>query len=258
MTFELLVSTMYKNTDEVLAMLKKSNVKCNALVVVQGDEEGYQELKQGEQSIRIFFSKDRGLSKSRNLALKNCKADFGYIMDDDVVLNEGAIEEIINNMLKENTDIGTAFFTYEDGRLSIPSHKTSFIHNYLTAAKVASIEICVRIKPIHDKNISFDEKFGLGTELPSGEEYIFITDCLKDNLKVKYYPVNIGTHPNVTSGQNFYSSPEKTLAKREMLKRIFLWKSPVYILAFWIKKLPEVIKAGYGFKFTKTMLQGPK
>ena len=97
MTFELLVSTMYKNTDEVLAMLKKSNVKCNALVVVQGDEEGYQELKQGEQSIRIFFSKDRGLSKSRNLALKNCKADFGYIMDDDVVLNEGAIEEIINN-----------------------------------------------------------------------------------------------------------------------------------------------------------------
>lgn len=43
---------------------------CDVLVVVQGDKDGYEEINQDNQTIRIIFSKERGLSKSRNLALK--------------------------------------------------------------------------------------------------------------------------------------------------------------------------------------------
>jgi len=111
---------------------------------------------------------------------------------------------------------------------------------------------------IKKNQIKFDERFGLGTNFPSGEEYIFITDCFKSGLTVKYLPINIGVHPNETSGMDFYTTPEKVLAKREMIKRIFTWKSPIFIFLFWLKKFPSVVKFGYGFQFTKTILLGLK
>lgn len=256
MNFELLISTMHKNTEEVLAMLDKSNVKCNALIVVQGDVESYEELQRNNQSIRIFFSKQRGLSKSRNLALRESTADYAYIMDDDVILNDGAIESLVKLLMQDNVDVGTAYFNYEDGRKSKTITSKSFNHDYLTAAKVSSIELCIRLKAILDKNIFFDESFGLGADYPSGEEYIFITDCMKEGLATKFYPICIGVHPNVTSGDDFYSSRPKVLAKREMFRRVFGWKAPLFILAFWAKKLPTVLKEGYGGKFSKTLLLG--
>jgi glycosyltransferase involved in cell wall biosynthesis len=256
MDIELLISTMSKDTNQVCSMLERSNVKCNALVVVQGDNEGYKEVSRDSQKIRIFFSKERGLSKSRNLALSNCAARYGYIMDDDVVLKDGAVDQIVMAMEADLADVGTCFFEYEDGRNSMPGYKNSFDHNFLTAAKVASIEICVRVASIREKKIAFDERFGLGTELPSGEEYVFITDCLKNDLKVKYYPMCIGTHPNVTSGEDFYTSYSRVLAKREMMKRVFGRKAFFFVFLFWLKKSPEVIKNGFFIEFTKTMFLG--
>ena len=75
MLFELLISTMHKDAEQVLEMLRASSISCHTLVVVQGDIDDYTEFKNNNQNIRILFSKERGLSKSRNLALKNCKAD---------------------------------------------------------------------------------------------------------------------------------------------------------------------------------------
>lgn len=107
MEFELLISTMFKNTDEVLTMLRQFNVKCHTLVVVQGNTEGYEQLMQQDQSIRIIFTKDRGLSKSRNIGLKNCSAKYAYIMDDDVVVDNGAINELVKKMENDDTDLAT-------------------------------------------------------------------------------------------------------------------------------------------------------
>lgn len=258
MDFELLISTMHKNTKQVLDMLEVANISCDTLVIVQGCIEDYKEVRKNNQNIRILFCKERGLSKSRNLALKNCKADFGYIMDDDVILEENSIEKIVMKMVEDSADIGTSYFKYENGCFSKSNLSKPFKHDLFTTAKVSSIEMCIKIDSVKNNNIFFNEKFGLGTDLPSGEEYIFLSDCLKKRLNVNYYPICIGTHPNITSGDDFYSSSDKILAKREMLKHVFLWKSPLFVFAFWIKKIPHVIKAGYALKFTRTLLLGLK
>ena len=258
MLFELLISTMHKDAEQVLEMLRASSISCHTLVVVQGDIDDYTEFKNNNQNIRILFSKERGLSKSRNLALKNCKADYGYIMDDDVVLEKGAIEKIVTKIVGDCADVGTSYFKYEDGHFSKSNLSKKFKHDLFTVAKVASIEMCVKIDSVKKNNIYFNEAFGLGTDLPSGEEYMFLTDCLKKKLHIYHYPICIGTHPNIISGDDFYSSSEKILAKREMLKYVFLWKSPLFIFAFWIKKLPHVIRANYALKFTRTLILGIK
>lgn len=199
-----------------------------------------------------------GLSKSRNTALGVCTTKYGYIMDDDVEINLDAIEKLVDLMEQEKVDVATCQYQFESGSLPRAYPNSTFDHNFLSSARVASIEICLNIQSAKEKNISFDERFGLGTNLPSGEEYILLTDCLKNNLVVKYYPIITGIHPDITSGMDFYSNFPKILAKREMFKRIFGRKSFFFIFAFWLKKLPAVFKEGYIIPFTKTLIFGAK
>lgn len=199
-----------------------------------------------------------GLSKSRCVGLGSVKTKYAYIMDDDVDFDLEKMWQLVDWMEVEQVDVATCQFVFENGSLPRIYKTTPFKHSMLSAAKVSSIEICANVEKLRENGIKFDERFGLGAELPSGEEYIFITDSIKAGLNVWFYPITTGVHPNITSGMDFYTSSSKTLAKREMFKRIFGWKSFLFILAFWLKKSPSVIKAGHFGMFTKTMLLGLK
>lgn len=199
-----------------------------------------------------------GLSKSRNVGLSSVKTKYAYIMDDDVDFNLAKISQLVDWMMVKQVDLATCQFVFENASLPRNYKTTPFKHTMLSAAKVSSIEICINIEKLRENGISFDERFGLGTTLPSGEEYIFVTDCIKAGLNVWFFPITAGVHPNITSGMDFYTSSHKTLAKREMFKRIFGWNAFLFIAAFWLKKSPNVLKVGCFWSFTKTMLLGLK
>lgn len=258
LSYQILISTMHKSTQEVLSLLDKLNINCDVLVVVQGDKEGFKKILTGKQIIEIVYSTERGLSKSRNLAIAHCTSKYAFIMDDDVLVSREALDRLVLNAEKEDLDVFTCSFLYENGNSSKPNLKSDFVHNFFTLAKVSSIEIGFKVESIRKNKIWFNEEFGLGTKLPSGEEYVFLTDCLKKKLKIKFFPIVVGVHPNVTSGMDFYTTTSKILAKREMLKYIFKWKSPFFLLIFWLKKTPYLIKVGYWAKFSKVFLLGIK
>ncbi|EHJ93075.1 hypothetical protein KUC_0019 [Vreelandella boliviensis LC1] len=179
-------------------------------------------------------------------------------MDDDVEFDPESIMYLVNWMEENHVDVATCQFEFNNGSYPRNYKKIPFKHNMLSSAKISSIEICLNIEKNREKKIFFDERFGLGTDLPSGEEYIFVTDCIKSDLAVWFYPIVCGVHPNITSGMDFYTSANKTLAKREMLKRIFGRKALVFIFAFWLKKIPIVTRAGFLWPFTKRMILGIK
>lgn len=237
-------------------VLPEFNPEVLYLIICQGCEEinvnGFE--KRGD--VLIVFRAERGLSKSRNVALDNVTTEYAYIMDDDVVVDASAILALVRLMRAEEVDVGTAQHRYENGLYPVEYKKHSFVHNILTVAKVSSIDICVKVNSLRFYSLKFDEGFGLGTSLPSGEEFIFLSDCLKKDLHLKYYPVLVGLHPNVTSGMDFFSSPYKALAKREMIRRVFGWKAPFFIFAFWLKKSLIVIRAGYFYRFSMALLFG--
>lgn len=199
---------------------------------------------------------DLGLSRSRNAGLDRVTTKYAYIMDDDVSIDTAKVLNLVGLIEKDRADVGTCQHQYESGRYPVRYKSRSFVHNMLSIAKVSSIDICVKISAIDNCGIRFDQGFGLGTNLPSGEEYIFLADCLKKRLLVKYYPVLIGIHPDVTSGMDFFSSYDKTIAKREMFKHVFGWKAPLFIFGFWIKKALIVRRAGFFWEFTRAMLLG--
>ncbi|MHA6964797.1 glycosyltransferase [Zobellella denitrificans] len=224
----------------------------------------HQERRGSDVNIAEFLKRDDvkyhqvnslGLSKSRNFGLDAVKTKYAYIMDDDVIFEPSKIIELVKLMNEGNVDVATCQFCYESGGGSRYKSE-SFKHSILSVAKVSSIEICINVEAIKSNGIRFNENFGLGTDLPSGEEYIFLTDCLKSKLNVWYFPILTCTHPNVTSGLDFYTSANKVLAKREMIKHVFGKKAFFYIFAFWIKKFNIVRRSGCFSSFTKTMLFG--
>ena len=192
----------------------------------------------------------KGLSVSRNTALVNATGDYVLIMDDDVTFSISSIEQLLEQAEREHVDVATYYHRYSDGTTTLRKGN-SFIHNKFNISSPSSIDICIKRSAIIGCNIKFDENFGLGAIYPSGEEMIFLSDCLKNNLLVKRYPIEICTHPPVASGLDFYTSLDKTVAKYAMLKRIFPVAGQYIFILFVIKKMPQAFKANKLIHFIK-------
>lgn len=185
----------------------------------------------------VFYiaSFERGLSKSRNIAIKHCSTKYGFICDDDVLIGVEGLISAVDAAECNGSDILACRFVYSDGNMnSYPAD--GFIYGITSVASVCSIEILINIDSLRRQFVFFDEQFGLGTPLPSGEEFIFLTDALRSGLEIRHSSCVVCTHPPITSGMDFFSTKEKILAKRHMLIRVFGSWAPLVMLIFFAKK----------------------
>lgn len=206
------------------------------------------------EDVDFYIDDGAGLSRSRNLAIERVTTPYFIIMDDDVEIDVFNVIKLVERMSEDDCDIGTCIHLFEDN-LSPKKYKSySHSHNLFSVASVSSIDICCKTKSIARAGLRFDERFGLGTNLPSGEEYIFLTSALKGKLRVNFYPIPCSVHPAITSGADFFTEKQKIRAKREMLKVVFGYFSFGFIFLFWLKKSIYVARRGYFLKFTRYML----
>lgn len=187
LSLEVLISCMNRND---FSIVEKTNISSNVLIVSQTNEEKYLEhVDQHQSLIRLKCSKDRGLSKSRNLAIKMAVADLCLLCDDDEVLFDNYSETIKNAFHKYN-DADVICFAFRGLNKKYP--RTTRKVNFFSALKISSIQIAFRRKTILEKNIRFDERIGSGVMKAGGEEGKFLHDCLRKNLKVLYCRDYIG------------------------------------------------------------------
>jgi len=148
------------------------------------------------EDIRLVHLPGRGVTRSRNKGIELASGEIGLFADDDVTYKPHYFEKIIDTFEANKTlDIGLFKIKTPDGE---PEYKKySPDHQLITKApSVGTIEIAFRIKPVKEKNVFFDERFGAGNQLLVGsDEKIFVQDCLKAGLRVEYYPEYIVEHP---------------------------------------------------------------
>ena len=140
-----------------------------------------------------------GISNNRNNALEHSKGDIVLFSDDDLIYNKDSLLKIIEIFEKDNSlDVGlfkVDFFNKknypaEELKLSLPLPK-----NYY----VSSVEIALRRDRIND--LRFYPELGLGAEkMLCGEEELFLYSCLKRGMKCRFFPVEICSHPDPTTG----------------------------------------------------------
>lgn len=262
------ISTLFNRLDGIKKEQFPSNENIKYVISCQGKKE--HDDTYYESYLKAIFGDDvvwgdassSGLSNNRNNGIKlalGCKSAanlYLYICDDDVTLSVEGLLDAIAVMQERKLSCLTGIVSTNDGFFRDYSNQT-YSHSRLSAAKVSSVEIVVDLDFVLSKNILFDSRFGLGSIYPSGEEFIFINDLISAGGKVNFCPIILCKHPPVSSGDDFYSSQYKIMAKGAMLQRVF----PFYIcypmmVMFAIKKYRAYRGSVSFIQFCKNMIKG--
>ena len=185
MRVEALVATMHQNDYSVLDSL---NIQSDAVVINQCDREGRYEFLYKNNNILWIDTKERGLSRSRNLALDNATADVCLICDEDETLRDGYPQMIISAF--DNLP-SADLIVFNINRIGWNEtekvfDKPSIVGRFKT---YGSVHITFKLKPIKEHLIRFDTKFGAGSGMYScAEDAIFCMDCHKNKLNMYTYP----------------------------------------------------------------------
>lgn len=191
MNLEVLMSAMHQ-TDFTLGY--KSRIKSDLLIINQCDKEDYEEIIVDGYRWRMISTKERGLSKSRNMALKNALGDICLLSDDDEEFSEGYSESILNafndipqataivfNVRRINTIAKKRYYHISESR-EAPSYR-----GYQSGM------LAFRRQTVINTGIKFNELFGSGSKWGGGEETLFQRDLRRYNLKIYENPFLIAT-----------------------------------------------------------------
>jgi len=202
-------------------------------------------------NVEFLAFSERGLSKSRNRAIENTRAKIALIADDDVKFVPDFDKKIISAFTRyPDADIITFRVRTPEG---LPYKKSylehSFTHSRTSIYKTSSVEIALRPDKIKLKGVRFDESFGLGAKYSSGEEVIFLNDCINSGLSLRYVPEEIVIHPLESSGkildENYFKS------KGAIVRRLYGSSPGLLIgLGFLLKQL---IKSGKTISFVAAL-----
>lgn len=228
---EVLISTMNRNSLDFLdAMFVHNESSKFQILIINQTHEGCI-LNSNQPHIRVINSFEKGLSRSRNLALKNASAPIVLIADDDVVY-EMDFHNTILKAFKENPEANLITFKAKnfEGKPYRQYPKDTINYTLKSIKGVISWEIAFNLNSIKALDITFDERFGLGSEFETAEEYLFAREVLTKGGHSYFYNTFIVSHPNFNSGMDLGS--DKIVYARTALN----YKLYGFITYFWIPR----------------------
>ena len=185
---EVLISCMGQD----ISIAEKTGVRSDALIIDQCDENSREEIR-NEYLTRMIRTTERGLSRSRNAAIRNAMGDIILFCDDDEHLDPGYRETILS-AYEEIPDADLIAFRMKNQPSRLKQKKQRL--NALTALRISSWQITCRTEAIRSKGIYFDTLMGAGSGNGAQEEVKFLRDCMKRGLKIWYVPEDIGEVAN--------------------------------------------------------------
>lgn len=216
------------------------NVRTDAVVVNQCDRDERIEISADEdekgRNVLFLSSSDRGLSKSRNMAIReSAGAEICIFCDNDVVYEDNA-KELITGAFARNPEADIIVFFIRRPERQAPIRETEGELKYSGAMRIFSPEIAFRRESLVKHGLYMNEMFGAGARYGMGEENIFLFEAIGKGMKVLYCPVEIA-HLLDTESTWFHGYTDKFFTDRganyyAMTKRWY-W---LLILQFAVRK----------------------
>lgn len=186
-------------------------------------------LRSEFSNVRVVNAFERGVSKSRNLALQHAEGDIALFSDDDIEYVPDVLR-IVEEAYRTFPEAAMISFQYqtENGAVhKIYQTDSGYQNALLHKQSLSSIEISVRPQVVRKKAIVFNTCFGLGERFVCGEEQVFRDDFVRHNLKVAYVAKPIVKHFGKTSVPPEYSKAyTEALVAQKYLQHnnlIYLW-----------------------------------
>lgn len=210
---EILISTMNRDSLEFLVPMFSSLDYSKISILIINQVENETKLSSSFPNIRVINSFEKGLSKSRNLALKNAIGNILLISDDDVVFQNGFTAKIIETYNKYPNASAIKFCALKSDKKTSNKYSANSKSrlNAFHILNTSSIELTFNKSQVDFRKYRFDENFGLGGIFEMGEEAIFLSDLKKNDKQLVFEPQIIVEHKNSTSSD-----------KKDILDRYFI------------------------------------
>lgn len=189
--FEVIMSAMYLDSFDIAF---RTGIDSDLLIINQCDQNAYQEMDVNGHLWRMISTTERGLSKSRNMALENAKGEICLFCDDDETMARdyariilGAFHDlpdataIVFNVNRANNAMKKKYYRIASVRLA-PKYRA-----------YGSPMLAIKLNEIRKHQIWFNEKFGSGSSWGGGEDSLFEHDMRRCGLKIYEYPAEIAT-----------------------------------------------------------------
>ncbi len=234
---EILISTVDRNSLEFLDVMFQYNKLSDYQILIINQTSAECTVFSNDPKIRVINSFEKGISKSRNLAIENAVGDICLLADDDVVFLKGFENHIVqsHSELKDADVITFKTLTTENKPYSkYPKERT---HLDTFCIYVLSIEISFKRLSIVNGTVRFNENFGLGATFQDSENHIFLLDLIKyKHLKLVFEPEFIVIHEPLSSSDEINS--DRLIFARGALNYklygywayIYVWKLMFFLL----------------------------
>lgn len=189
MRLEMLISAVNTNPAELLNKMKP---ECGAVLVNQCDRDAEEQLIVNSNEVHVIYRNERGVGRSRNLALAKATADILLFCDDDIEYVEGYASGIIEefathpeaDMIIFNLEVCKERQTYWNEGF----HK---VHWY-NRGRYGACSVAVKRDKLKDSGVVFSELFGGGAKYSNGEDSLFLKECADAGIKIYASDVLIG------------------------------------------------------------------
>ena len=171
-------------------LVRKSNITGDCVVINQCDREDYREYPTEGGTARMFSCTQRGLTRSRNLAISKARGDICLICDDDEVFVPG-YDKVILDAYGQLPQADVIVFKMVNRPPSFPDRVMQL--RFPKTLKVASWQISFRREKLLAAGVRFDELLGAGTGNGAEEELKFLLDCQLAGLAIYYVPGEIAS-----------------------------------------------------------------
>lgn len=252
---EVLISCMYEKD---LSIVKRTNIQSDVIVVNQCDNndiilDSFSNCRGKQCSVKMINTTERGLSRSRNMAIKHSTSDICLICDDDEVLVDD-YPNLILSAFEKNPGFDIIAFSLKNPESECPSDEKEI--TYWGTGKLSSWQIAFRRNQII-LSTPFNVLMGSGTGNGGGEENKFLIDCISKGAKIKYVPLHIG-EVSQSDSQWFHGYDKKYWINRGWVAKMIYGKirSFIYIIGQSLLRVYFVDKNHNPFQICWWMLKG--
>lgn len=238
------------------SLVERMNLQTDAVVGNQCQCTSREELSLKNGKVTYLNMAERGVGKNRNAVLQNATADICVFADDDMTFVDG-YPQIVERAFAECPEGDVLIFNL------IEKHPRRYVnkkikrirqHNY---AKYGAARLVIRRQRVADAGITFSTMFGGGARYGSGEDTIFLKECLDKGLRVYAVPYAIAEIDQSAASSWFTGYNEKYFYDRGALYASMyplMWRA---IALRFLLRHRHSRKGGMAFRAAlKNMLRG--
>lgn len=213
MKCQVLIST-YRSLDKAAAMGLPHVEGVHYLISCQSEPMPIPDTLQ-RPDVEVHFSPTKGLSNNRNAALDLATAPFVLIADDDLEYSAEGLSKALA-AFESNPGVDLFFFRYDGPAAKLyPPVETDLRKEY-KGYNPSSIEIGMRMP----SPLRFDPAFGIGApRFGSGEEAMLLLDARAHGLNIRFFPITLCRHRDMTTGIRAQASPAVLRAEGAVIRR---------------------------------------